>query len=53
MGGFSVDNDESEVDPNAPVLRISGLAIMGGVDAKHKRFGKKEGPNARIRRYEE
>lgn len=36
MGGFSVRGAEATEDPNAPVLRISGLAIMAGVDVKHK-----------------
>ena len=47
MGGFSVVTDEADPDPDAPVLRISGFSVMGGVDAKLKRFGKKEGPRAR------
>lgn len=36
MGGFSVRGAEATEDPNAPVLRISGLAVMAGVDVKHK-----------------
>lgn len=36
MGGFSVRGAQATEDPNAPVLRISGLAVMAGVDVKHK-----------------
>ncbi len=36
MGGFSVRGAEATENPDAPVLRISGLAIMAGVDVKHK-----------------
>ncbi|WP_396199773.1 DUF1707 domain-containing protein [Gemmatimonas sp.] len=36
MGGFSVRGAQASEDPNAPVLRISGLAVMAGVDVKHK-----------------
>jgi len=36
MGGFSVRGAEATENPHAPVLRISGLAIMAGVDVKHK-----------------
>lgn len=33
MGGFDCDADVSRVyDPDAPVLKVSGLAIMGGAD---------------------
>lgn len=42
MGGFEVNVGEvAAPDPDAPVLRISGLAIMGGVDAKARRPGAK------------
>lgn len=47
MGGFSVSTDDADPGPDAPVLRISGFALMGGVDAKLKRFGKKEGKRRR------
>jgi hypothetical protein len=34
MGGFEHKADEfRHADPNAPTLKITGLAIMGGVDA--------------------
>lgn len=37
MGGFSVTSGaEGLDDPDAPVVRISGLAIMAGVDVKRK-----------------
>ena len=38
MGGFDVNvGDVVTLDPDAPVVRISGLAIMGGVDASTRR----------------
>ncbi len=40
MGGFSVDSPDADAGPDAPVLRLNGLAIMGGVDAKRKRLRK-------------
>lgn len=40
MGGFSVSSADADPGPDAPVLRISGIAIMGGVDAKLKRLRK-------------
>jgi hypothetical protein len=40
MGGFSVASADADPGPDAPVLRITGLAIMGGVDAKLKRLRK-------------
>jgi hypothetical protein len=40
MGGFSVSGAEATEDPDAPVLRISGLAVMGGVEVKHTGRGK-------------
>ncbi len=36
MGGFSVRGAQATEQPNAPILRISGLAVMAGVDVKHK-----------------
>lgn len=37
MGGFSVNSSAASLDdPNAPLIRISGLAIMAGVDVKRK-----------------
>ena len=37
LGGFSVKGGDPEAGPDAPLLRIGGLAIMGGVDAKRKK----------------
>lgn len=37
MGGFSIKSGEASLDdPDAPVLRISGFALMGGVDVNRK-----------------
>lgn len=36
MGGYSGPTDFVELDPNAPTLRIKGVAIMGGVDVRRK-----------------
>jgi len=42
MGGFDADaGDASALDPSNPVLRISGVVIMGGVEAKVRKPGKK------------
>lgn len=42
MGGFESDaGDATALDPNQPVLRVTGLAVMGGVEVKVKRPGKK------------
>ena len=40
MGGFSVTGADADPGPDAPLLRINGVAIMGGVDAKLKRLRK-------------
>ena len=41
MGGFSVNSSAASLDdPNAPLIRISGLALMGGVDVKRKDKGR-------------
>lgn len=40
MGGFSVRGAQATENPHAPVLRISGLAVMAGVDIKHKGRGR-------------
>ncbi len=42
MGGFSIGSADADPGPNAPVLRINGVAIMGGVDAKLKKFRKRK-----------
>jgi hypothetical protein len=37
MGGFSIKSSAQNLgDPNAPLLRISGFAAMGGVEVKRK-----------------
>jgi hypothetical protein len=42
MGGFEASaGDSGALDPNAPVLRVSGLAVMGGVEVKVRKPGKK------------
>ncbi len=38
MGGFSPLEQRAE-DPDAPTLRITGWAVMGGVEVKLKRAG--------------
>ncbi len=43
MGGFSVNGADADPGPHAPLLRINGVAIMGGVDAKLKKFKKRGG----------
>ena len=44
MGGFSAQSDAANLDdPNAPVLRVSGFVLMGGVDIKRKEPSKKKG----------
>ena len=44
MGGFSHRGSvEPPADPNAPVLRIGGLAIMGGVDLEYRLAGEASG----------
>ncbi|MCU0618067.1 MAG: DUF1707 domain-containing protein [Gemmatimonadaceae bacterium] len=41
MGGFSVKNPEADPGPGAPLLRISGLAALGGVEGSMKKLRKK------------
>ncbi len=42
MGGFSVTGGNTGLDdPNAPVIRVSGLAVMAGVDVNRKDKGRK------------
>lgn len=36
MGGFSTSGSSHTEDPNAPVLRVSGTALMGGVEIKRR-----------------
>jgi hypothetical protein len=53
MGGFEHAGDEyRDYDPEAPVLRISGVAIMGGVDIKVRLAGE-SARDARKRRRRE
>lgn len=41
MGGFSVKNPEADPGPDAPLLRISGLAALGGVEGTMKKLRRK------------
>jgi len=41
MGGFSISGADADPGPDAPVLRISGIAMMGGVNAKLKKLRRK------------
>ncbi len=42
MGGFeSSAGDAGNLDPHAPVLRVSGMAILAGVDIKVRKPGKR------------
>lgn len=42
MGGFSASAGDATVEaPGAPVLRVTGIAVMGGVDVKMKGPSKK------------
>ena len=42
MGGFALSGvDESAFSPQAPVLRVRGIAVMGGVDVKVRGPSKK------------
>jgi hypothetical protein len=44
MGGFGQRGGrELPSDPNAPVLRIGGVAVMGGVDLQVRLAGQTEG----------
>jgi hypothetical protein len=53
MGGFeSFDQTGDSDDPDAPVLRISGIALMGAVEIKQRLPGETE-REARLRRKEE
>jgi hypothetical protein len=51
MGGFD-DAGDQEYDPDAPTLRIAGLAVMGGVEIKF-RYPGENARDARRRRREE
>ncbi|HET7276362.1 MAG TPA: DUF1707 domain-containing protein [Longimicrobiaceae bacterium] len=54
MGGWGHSQHDAPErrDPNAPILRIGGLAIMGGVDITERQRGE-TAKDARIRRREE
>jgi len=42
MGGFGASaGDATALDPSQPVLRVTGLAIMGGVEVKIQKPGKR------------
>ncbi|HEV7588769.1 MAG TPA: hypothetical protein VGO40_11700, partial [Longimicrobium sp.] len=44
MGGFAQSGGrELPRDPNAPVLRIGGVAVMGGVELQVRHPGESEG----------
>ncbi|MDH3732646.1 MAG: DUF1707 domain-containing protein [Gemmatimonadota bacterium] len=42
MGGWGKPVDRTPADPNAPVIRINGLVLMGGVDIKERQRGETE-----------
>ncbi|HSU17770.1 DUF1707 SHOCT-like domain-containing protein [Longimicrobium sp.] len=51
MGGFSHRGSvDPPADPNAPVLRIGGIAIMGGVDLEYRLAGEGSGDARRRER---
>jgi hypothetical protein len=52
MGGFDHRGDVDEPDIDAPTLRISGLAIMGGVDISVRHPGESARDARRRRRVE-
>jgi len=52
MGGFDEDAVEASPPPGAPVIRITGVAVMGGVSVKVRRPGESEGDTRRGRREE-
>lgn len=41
MGGFGVKGGGVAEDPSVPVLRVSGLAFMGGVEVRRKSRGRR------------
>lgn len=50
LGGFEYRQEESPMDPDAPVLRISGFAVMGGVSVSVREPGESKGDAKRRRR---
>jgi hypothetical protein len=52
MGGFDHADETRSKDPNAPVLKINGLALMGGVEITVRKSGE-SAADARRRRRDE
>jgi hypothetical protein len=52
MGGFDHRHENRTYDPNAPVLKINGFCLMGGVEITVRQAGESAG-DARRRRREE
>jgi hypothetical protein len=52
MGGFDHAADRGAPDPLAPTLRISGVALMGGVDITVRNPGESARDARRRRRHE-
>lgn len=53
LGGFDHAGDDAKgLDPSAPVLRVSGVAMMGGVDITVRRIGESARDARRRRRQE-
>lgn len=52
LGGFDQVGDIAPGDPNAPTLRITGVACMGGVTVKVRHPGETSGDARRRRRLE-
>jgi len=50
MGGFDYTQEEAPTDPDAPVLRISGFAVWGGVGVSVREPGESERDAKRRRR---
>lgn len=53
MGGFESTGDSpGRADPDAPTIRITGVAVMGGVDVSVRHAGETKGDARRRRRME-
>ena len=52
MGGFDHVTDYEATDPDAPILRVSGLALMGGVEITVRNPGESKRDARRRRRLE-
>lgn len=50
LGGFEYRQEDPPTDPDAPVLRISGFAVMGGVSVSVREPGESAGDAKRRRR---